>query len=183
MAQIDKYKKVSFNGGTILGLIVTFVIIFGLIFLMVPTEKERIFAEYNAVSGNTLTTPNHNLNEVSLKKLGRKISKMDKDEFIVVYYGASSCSSCLSNIGSIVDKTKNTLKLDEIYYLDSANVDTAELRDVLGNDTIGDKTPEVWVFYGGELLVSTSDYFNEENGIKWDSFWLRVEHEMLVDKK
>ena len=41
MAQIDKYKKVSFNGGTILGLVVTFIIIAGLIFLMIPTEKER----------------------------------------------------------------------------------------------------------------------------------------------
>ena len=183
MAQIDKYKKVSFNGGTILGIIITFIIIGGLIFLMVPTEKERIYAEYSAVSGSTLPA-NHNLNEVSLKKLDKKVEKMDEDEYLIVYYGNTDCSGCLANLGTIVNKTQNILKVDEVLYLDSTGDFTVtELRETLGNDKIGDKTPEIWVFQGGKLIVSTADFYNEEDGIKWDTFWLRVEHLMLSDNK
>ena len=39
-----------------------------------------------------------------------------------------------------------------------------ELRETLGNDKIGDKTPEIWVFQGGKLIVSTADFYNEEDG-------------------
>lgn len=185
MAQIDKYKKVSFNGGTILGIIITFIIIGGLFFLMIPTEKERIYAEYNnSLAGESTLPKNHNLNKVSLKKLDKKVEKMDEDEYLIVYYGNADCSGCLANLGTIVNKTQNILKVDEVLYLDSTGDFTVtELRETLGNDKIGDKTPEIWVFQGEKLIVSTADFYNEEDGIKWDTFWLRVEHLMLSDNK
>ena len=179
MAQMDKYKKVSLNGGAILGLIITLIIIGGLIFLMVPTEKERIYNAYSAQSGNTLPV-NHNLDEVSFKKLKKEIAKMEEDEFLIVYYGNTGCSNCVAQLGNIVTKTRDVLKVEEVLYLDSTgDFKTADIREAFGNDNIGDKTPEVWVFKGGQYLVSTVDYFNkDEETLSWDTFWLRVEHEM-----
>ena len=183
MAHMDKYKKVSLSGGAILGIIITFIIIGGLIFLMIPTEKERIYKEYSAAS-STLPV-NHNLNEVSLKKLTKEVKKMDDDEFLIVYFGYSGCSNCVQQLGNIVTKTRDVLKVEEVLYLKSNDnegdplVKKSDLVKAFGNEEIGDKTPEIWVFKGGELLVSTVDYFNkDEETISWDTFWLRVEHEM-----
>ena len=177
MAQVDKYKKVSFNGGTILGLVVTFIIIAGLIFLMIPTEKERIYNDYSSQSGNTLAA-NHNLDEVSLKKLDKIIDKAAADEYIIVYYGATSCSACLSTIGNIVEKTRG-LGFEDLYYLNSDEYeDEADIRVTLGDDSLAEKTPEVWVFNGGKLVASSLNHLNEEDVMRWDSFWLEVEHLM-----
>lgn len=182
MAQVDKYKKVSLNGGTIFGLLIFFIIVGGLIYLMIPTPKERIYNAYSKQEGNTLTV-NHNLVEVSFKSLQKKVDKMKEDEYIIVYYGDTSCSSCVSNIGSIVTYTRDKLEIDEVLYLKSGNedLDEKDIQVAFENEKMGTITPEIWLFKNGKFVLGSFEtrfMTSDKTSVKWDTFWNNIANEM-----
>ena len=165
----DKYNKLApkVHPLTYVSILGFFVIVFGIIFALKPTNQEVIYASYEATATSDFTEdhPFYQVQyESSLFKVG--LDKIiDKNEIVLVYVGYASCASCQAHIGAF-QKYFYSQNFDDftqtIYYFNlEADQDgfTAFKTDFA---EVTDSTPQLMVFQNGVVIqtftpVSTED--------------------------
>jgi hypothetical protein len=165
----DKYNKLDpkVHPLTYVSIIGFFVLIFGIIFALQPTNKELIYLAYEptATSDFTEDHPFYQVNyESTLFKVGLE-KLITKNEIVIVYIGYSGCASCQKHIGAF-EKYFYSENFDEvvstIYYLNVLEDGEGFVKMQQEYTTVTTSTPQLLVFKNGEIIanftvVSTED--------------------------
>ena len=172
----DKYRKVTpkVHPLTYAGIFGFILVTIGLIFLFMPTEKEKIYNSYANLEGINLEyfTEDHPFNQVKYKSsLFNKGLKdiIEDQELVILYIGTPNCSACVSSIGAFAyyfDAKDRGYDMSDyfsqIYYLNSAS-ETKGFQELYENHlAITSGTPQLVVFQNGEVIKTYS--FTSELG-------------------
>lgn len=153
--------------------------------LRLPDAKTKISNSYVSAGGSL--TADHLLESMSFDEL---YEQMSSEEYTFVYFGSTSCSSCVNEIGTINTRAAY-YNVETLYYVDATNyiIDedaddyeedkelTAEITSIesklnanIGVDVNGDAveeislefTPAIWVFKNNELIFNSANYLNDD---------------------
>lgn len=158
----DKYNKVTpkVHPYTYVGIIGFIMIIVGLIFIFMPTEKEKIYQSYISQQNvdKEFFKKDHPFDQVKYKSslFNKGLEDIiDDEEFVMLYIGNPSCAACVNNIGAFqyyYDLTDMNEYFDRIYYLNNA-------EDPKGLATLNESyqqittaTPQLVIFHNGTII-------------------------------
>ncbi|MDX9807529.1 MAG: hypothetical protein RBS87_03050 [Acholeplasma sp.] len=142
-------------------IIIIAVIVFvfsALIVIIQPSDQEKIYKAYNS-AGSPNLSQNHVIESISVSKLGRLI---DSGAPVVVFFGTTTCSVCVSEIGWYDIEFKGAglvSELSVIYYVNRTNMsdsDVEKFQTKYAMTLTG--TPELYYLNDGDIVARRSDF-------------------------
>ena len=143
----------------------TIIIVVGVIFIfaaliavLIPSDKEKIYKAYtNAGSPNL--QENHVFETISTSNLAKVI---DSKVPVVVFFGNTSCGSCVTEIGFYdIEFKAQGLKepIGVIYYVDTTQMSQASMQSLKTKYAfVFEGTPELYFLNNGAIVEKRADY-------------------------
>jgi hypothetical protein len=160
--KVDKYSKVEpkIHPITIISIVGFFVVIFGLLLIFQPTNKEKIqdaYALYNVEITDDHPFYQTDYNGGLFKKGLKKI--ISSDDVVVVYVGFAACPACQTHIKGFESYFSSEGMDDHvstIYYIDPTQNQGDFIKFQEAFPQITNTTPQLLVFIDGELVTQFS---------------------------
>ena len=158
----DKYNKVTpkVHPYTYVGILGFLIVIVGLIFIFMPTEKEKIYTSYISQQNvdKEFFKKDHPFDQVKYKStlFNKGLDNiLDDEELVILYIGNPLCAACVNNIGAFAHYY-NLFEMneffDQIYYLNNAE-DPKGLEALNESyQQITTSTPQLVVFHNGTII-------------------------------
>ena len=145
---------------------ISVILVFGLIIILTPTAKQKIYANYKNGMGPTLPliTEEHPFQEIKYKNgfLGLKKgleSKINSGDVVFLYISSPTCTQCQTYIGLFEyyfdyedERVAISAYADKIYYLSPLS-DTKSMNHLMEDFEIEQGTPQFIVFYDKKIVA------------------------------
>ena len=160
----------------------TIVIVVGILFVfaaliavLIPSDKEKIYNAYKS-AGSPNLQEDHVFESISGTKLMKVI---DGDQPLIVFFGNTSCSVCVTEIGFYDIEfqafgLEDTLK--RIYYVNTTTLSAEtvkKLQDVYQFKLEG--TPELYYVNEGEIVLNRKDVSGDTQAAQIREFMRQVD--------
>ena len=158
----DKYSKVTpkVHPYTYVGILGFLIVIVGLIFIFMPTEKQKIYNAYISQQNidKEFFKKDHPFDQVKYKStlFNKGLEDiLEDEEFVILYIGTPTCAACVNNIGAFAhyyDLFEMDNYFDRIYYLNSADDPKGLTTLNESYQQITTSTPQLVVFHNGSII-------------------------------
>lgn len=163
------------------------------VLLALPSDAEKIYDKYTE-AGASLESE-HVFKSISYKKLTKKISsQVGSEGTFFVFYGATSCTNCVSEIQTI-NAAANKFEIEEVFYLDATFIDGVEDKEDAGFLAEVDTKevalggvdllsyPALWVYKNGELVFTSDSWKASDSSTTIEGTWKLLAEKTFYEYK